>query len=98
VHGTGGILSLPDANAFTGDVVVTRSRGEVETVQYDLRGAHETRGMGVEELALALAEGRPHRANAELALHVLEAAEAIADSAKGQRFIELRAPSVGGRH
>jgi predicted dehydrogenase len=91
-------LTLPDANAFNGDVVVTGLRGEVETVQYDLRGAHETRGMGVEELALALAEGRPHRANAELALHVLEAAEAIVASAKRQRFIELKAPFDRGRH
>jgi predicted dehydrogenase len=89
VHGTGGLLTLPDANAFAGDVVVTGTRGEVETVPYDARGPQETRGIGIEELALALAEERPHRANAELALHVLEAAEAILASAKQRRFIEL---------
>jgi predicted dehydrogenase len=89
VYGTGGVLTLPDANAFTGDVVVTGVRGDVETVQLDVRGTHETRGIGIEELAIALAEGRPHRANADLALHVLEAAEAIAASAERRRFIEL---------
>jgi predicted dehydrogenase len=89
VYGTGGLLTLPDANAFTGDVVLTGLGGQGEVVQYDARGAQETRGIGIEELALALAEGRPHRADAELALHVLEAAEAIADSAKQRRFIEL---------
>jgi len=89
VYGTGGVMTLPDANAFTGDVFVSGLRGEVETVPYDARGAQETRGIGIEELALALAEGRPHRANAELALHTLQAAEAIAASAKQRQFIEL---------
>jgi predicted dehydrogenase len=91
VYGTGGVLTLPDANAFTGDVVVTGLRGDAETVQYDARGAQETRGIGIEELALALADGRPHRANAELALHVLDAAEAIVASAERRQFVELDA-------
>jgi predicted dehydrogenase len=89
VYGTGGLLTLPDANAFTGDVVLTRLGGQSEAVQYDSRGVQETRGIGIEDLALALAEGRPHRANADLALHVLEAAEALAASAERRRFIEL---------
>jgi predicted dehydrogenase len=95
VHGTGGLLALPDANAFAGDVVVTRLDGDVETVPYDSRGAQETRGLGLEELALALAEGRPHRASAGLALHVLEAAEAIVASAERQRFVELDRVAAG---
>jgi predicted dehydrogenase len=94
VYGTRGLLALPDANAFTGDVVVTGLRGEVETVRYDDRGAQETRGIGIEDLARALAEGRPHRANAELALHVLEAAEALAASAERRRFMELETTSA----
>ena len=49
----------------------------------------ETRGIGVEELALALDEGRPHRANAALAVHVLQAAEAAIASAYERRFVEL---------
>jgi predicted dehydrogenase len=89
VYGTGGTLALPDANAFTGEVVLTGPAGEAETVEYEARGAQETRGIGIEELALALAEGRPHRANANLALHVLEAAEAAVVSAETRRFVEL---------
>jgi len=89
VYGTEGLLTLPDANAFTGDVAVTGPGGEVETVAYRSRGEQETRGIGIEELAVALPEGRPHRANAELALHVLEAAEAAIVSAKERRFVEL---------
>ena len=89
VYGTGGLLTLPDANAFTGDVVLRRVDGEDETVPYDARGAEETRGIGLEELGRALAEGRSHRANAELALHVLEVAEAVVASAEERRFVAL---------
>jgi len=89
VYGTGGAVALPDANGFTGEVVLTGPAGEAETLQYEGRGAQETRGIGIEELALALAEGRPHRANAELALHVLEAAEAAVVSSETRRFVDL---------
>ncbi|HST18640.1 MAG TPA: Gfo/Idh/MocA family oxidoreductase [Gaiellaceae bacterium] len=91
VYGTEGVLTLPDANAFAGDVLLAGLGGDVETVSYESRGAQETRGIGIEELALAVAEGRPHRASAELALHVLEAAEAAVESAKDRRFVELSA-------
>jgi predicted dehydrogenase len=89
VYGTGGTLALPDANGFTGEVVLTGPAGEVEKVQYEARAAQETRGIGIEELALALAESRPHRASADLALHVLEAAEAAVASAETRRFVKL---------
>jgi predicted dehydrogenase len=91
VYGTGGVLALPDANAFGGEVRVAGLSGELELVPYDARGAQETRGLGIEELALALAEARPHRASAELALHVLEAAEAIVESAEQRLFVDLAA-------
>src|SRR5581483_5373401 len=80
VYGTEGSLVLPDANAFGGEVLLRRGRDE-ERVTYAGRGAQETRGNGVEDLAAALAEGREHRASGELALHVLEVAEAAASSA-----------------
>jgi predicted dehydrogenase len=88
VHGSEGSLVLPDANAFGGDVTLRRGRTE-ETVLYESRGAQETRGLGIEELAGALRTGRPHRASAELALHVLEAAEAAVRSAEERRAVDL---------
>jgi predicted dehydrogenase len=75
IYGMEGSLVLPDANAFGGDVLLRRGKDE-ERVEYESRGAQETRGIGIEDLAVALEEGREHRANAELALHVLQAAEA----------------------
>jgi predicted dehydrogenase len=86
VYGSEGSLALPDANAFGGDVTVRRGRTD-EAVSYTSLGAQETRGLGLDELAVALDAGRPHRASAELALHVLEAAEAALRSAEEGRAV-----------
>jgi predicted dehydrogenase len=75
VYGTEGSLALPDANGFGGEIVL-RNGGEPEAVEYETYGAKEARGIGLEDLALALEEGRPHQASGELALHVLETAVA----------------------
>lgn len=92
VYGSEGSLALPDANDFGGDVILRRGRSE-EAVQYDSRAARETRGLGLEELADALRAGRPHRASGELALHVLEAAEAAVRSAEERRAVDV--PALG---
>jgi predicted dehydrogenase len=89
VYGSEGVLELPDANHFGGDVVLRRPNEPAETVAYEDRGAQETRGYGIEELAAALNAGRPHRASAALALHVLESAEAALTSAAEQRTVTL---------
>jgi len=75
VYGTEGSLVLPDANGFGGEILL-RNGGEPETVEYETYGTKEARGIGLDDLALALEEGRPHRASGELALHVLETAVA----------------------
>jgi predicted dehydrogenase len=88
VHGTEASLLLPDANAFGGDVQIRRNR-EWEPVEYELRGAMETRGIGLHDMVEALRAGRPHRASGELALHVLEAMHAILQSADESRTVDL---------
>jgi predicted dehydrogenase len=77
VFGTTGSLTLPDANTFGGDVLVTNGRAAPEPVDYEAFGGREVRGLGLQDLAVALSEDRPHRASGELGLLVLEAAEAI---------------------
>jgi predicted dehydrogenase len=89
VHGSEGTLELPDANAFEGDVRVKTARGELETVAYESRGPQETRGLGLHELFESLQAARPHRASAELGLHVLESATAVLDSAREGRTVEI---------
>jgi predicted dehydrogenase len=99
VYGSEGVLELPDANEFGGDVVLRRGNEAGRPVPYEDRGAEETRGYGIEELVCALRAGRPHRASGALALHVLEAAEAAVTSAAELRTITLAAADgrPGGR-
>ena len=93
VYGSEGSLLLPDANAFGGDVVLRHGREEPETVRYASHGAQETRGLGLEELSEALQAGRAHLASGSLALHVLEAAEAIGRAAERRQTVDLAQPS-----
>jgi predicted dehydrogenase len=89
VFGTIGSLTLPDANAFEGDVLLTTGGSAPEPVTYESYGDREARGLGVQDLAEALLEDRPHRASGELALHVLEVAEAIARAGAEHRVVQL---------
>jgi predicted dehydrogenase len=89
VHGSEGILELPDANAFDGDVRVRIGRGDWETVPYVSRGAQDTRGIGLHEMIEALQAGRPHRASGELGLHALEAAFAVLDAAASGQTVKV---------
>ena len=71
VHGTEASLSVPDPNGFDGPVEINRGADwEALPVSAGYRDAG--RGVGLADLAEALAEGRPHRASAELAAHVLD--------------------------
>jgi len=90
VYGMEGSIVLPDANAFGGDVLLREGREKgSRTIPYESLGAQETRGRGIDELVEALRAGRPHQASGELALHVLEAAEAAVTSGEERRFLEL---------
>lgn len=89
IHGTEGTLSLPDANAFGGDVRIRRTRGEWETVAYVADPALETRGIGIHDLVEAVRADRPHRASGALALHVLETVHAVLRSAEEGRTIDI---------
>jgi predicted dehydrogenase len=90
VWGMEGSLLMPDANAFAGEVILRRgSEVPEETVAFERRGGQEARGRGIDELVEALRAGRPHRASGELALHVLEAAEAAVTSGDERRFVDL---------
>ena len=47
------------------------------------------RGVGLADLALAVAEGRPHRAGDELGLHVLDIMESVQEAADTRASVEL---------
>jgi predicted dehydrogenase len=89
VHGEEGVLVLPDPNSFGGPLRLRSGRGEWREVPFAGRGARDVRGIGLQDMAEAVAAGRPHRATGELGLHVVEAARGILRSAAEGRPVEL---------
>lgn len=96
IYGTAGTLSLPNANQFDGDVRLKRHTdldwAVVDPVLgvFGAPGSREQlrRGLGVADLVDAL-DGRPHRANADLAFHTLDVLTAIESAGSGSGAITL---------
>ena len=90
IYGTDGTLIVPDPNHFGGRIQHMRKGGDWAEVPVDMPYADGNyRSIGVADMALAIRENRPHRANGELALHVLEVMEAFGRSSQEGRHIEM---------
>jgi predicted dehydrogenase len=89
IHGTHGVLALPDPNAFDGPVRLRNGRQGWEEVAPAARGGRDARGIGLQDLAEALAQDRPHRASAELACHVVDVARTILEAARKGRAMRV---------
>jgi predicted dehydrogenase len=100
LHGTAGSMRVPDPNWFGGDVAIAEGRKPwVSHATTDHAFGSETwpsgekshtnyRGVGLAEMARAIAEGRPHRANGDIGLHVLAIMDGILASAtEGKRVL-----------
>ncbi len=87
IYGTSGTLSVPDPNLFGGPVRVKVGNGEWEEVP--LRFDEGGRGIGVAEMASAVAEGRPSRIDASLAYHVLDAMQTLHESSDQAQYLRL---------
>lgn len=90
IYGSAGSLSVPDPNTFGGPVRFCRA-GSKEWQEVPLLYGHaeNSRGLGVSDLVSAIAEGRQHRANGEVTLHVLEAMAGIHESARAGKRYEM---------
>ncbi|WP_219412616.1 Gfo/Idh/MocA family protein [Pseudonocardia nigra] len=90
VHGADGSLSVPDPNRFDGDVKLRRRGDDGWTVLEPAAGYRDAaRGVGVLDLADALAAGRPHRASAEVALHVLDVMQTLLEAGHAQASLPV---------
>jgi predicted dehydrogenase len=83
VYGTEGTLLVPDPNSFTGDVSVCHA-GDSTWRKAPVLGGYSgaARGIGVADMAGAIATGTAHRASAELAYHVLDIMESLLAAAE----------------
>jgi predicted dehydrogenase len=89
IHGREGVIRLPDPNAFEGVLRVRRNRSDWEEVAYASRGAREARGIGVQDLCEAVAEGRAPRASGSLGAHVVDVARSALAAAAEHRTVEV---------
>lgn len=88
ITGTEATLRVPDPNTFTGPVRLFPAGGS-EWIDVPVAGTTTTRGIGVVEMARAIRAGRPHRASAELAMHVYDAMASIDESGAVGAFRNL---------
>jgi predicted dehydrogenase len=90
IYGSEGSLSIPDPNGFGGSVRLWRhDTRESREMPLASEFVENWRGLGVADMALALRDGRPHRANGDLAYHVLDIMYAIHDASHEGRHAEL---------
>lgn len=95
IYGSEGTLALPDPNTFGGPVLLKR-RGEEEwrEIPLDFGYTENSRGIGVADMAAAIAGEREHRANGSVAYHVLDIMHAIIDASESGRHIGMNSTMV----
>lgn len=87
IYGTEGSLSVPDPNNFGGTVRVRRMGAkEWSAVPLSHGFSENSRGIGVADMAAAIAAGRPHRANGDLAYHVLDVMQGFLDASRDSAY------------
>ncbi|MCC3373932.1 Gfo/Idh/MocA family protein [Cohnella sp. REN36] len=89
VYGSLGTLQVPDPNGFGGPISIWRHGAKAWTEIPLTHGyAENARGVGAADMAKAIQTGRRHRANGELAYHVLEAMHGFHDaSEQGKHYV-----------
>jgi predicted dehydrogenase len=97
IHGSEGTLLMPDPNQFDGTVSYVKPLGvlrdgethEQEWIDIERQGAVVGRGLGVLDMARAIAADRPHIATGELGYHVLDVLLSAQDSARTGEYLEI---------
>jgi predicted dehydrogenase len=91
IHGTEGSLQVPDPNSFDGPVKLFRA-GDADWQDVPLTHSYRdgSRGLGVADMALSIQHKRPaHRANGDLAYHVLDIMHALHESSDQGAAVRL---------
>jgi len=84
-------LDISNADKFQAFNLIVREHKSREWREMPLAGkfGEDRRGLGVVDLAQAVGDGRPHRANGSLAYHVLNFIHAVHDASREGRHVEL---------
>ncbi len=91
IYGTEGSIGVPDPNSFGGPVKIFKpALKEWKEVPLSHGYAENSRGLGIADMANAIMRKTEHRANGELAYHILEVMHSFDESSKSGKHIELK--------
>ncbi len=91
LYGRKGSMIVADPNQFAGAIRVSAGKGDwADLPQSHSYGNGNYRILGLADMAQAILSNRPHRANAGLALHVLEVMEGIMTSASTGHRVSMQ--------
>ncbi len=90
IYGSEGSLSVPDPNGFGGPVLIRRLGAEDWSSVPLTHSDAVRRGIGLADMVTGIRHNRPHRANAELAFHVLDVLLSFEEASKKGRHIQIR--------
>ena len=89
IHGSTGSINCPDPNGFGGKVRLIGEDRQWEEQELTHPNLENSRSIGLADMCVGIRTGRNHRANGELANHVLEIMSAFGRSSETGRHIEL---------
>lgn len=102
LYGETGTVFVPDPNFFGGDVRITEAAKPVKKLpkwRHPFGVPNEMHGQGMmanyrtaglADMALAIAEGRPHRCSMELALHAVDVMTGLLRSGETGKFVAMQ--------
>ena len=90
VYGSEGSLRCIDPNNFPGQIYLRKADSSQLVELECVHGYNQdSRGAGVADMAVAMKNGRPHRASGEMACHVVDVINAIHESAESGKRLDM---------
>jgi predicted dehydrogenase len=90
VYGSEGSLRCIDPNRFGGDLYLRKpDSAELVPIESQFGYNDNSRGLGIADMAVAIRNGRPHRASGEMAYHVIDIIHGLHEASAQDRHIYL---------
>ena len=90
VYGSEGSLRCIDPNRFGGELYLRKPDSPDLVPAESQFGYNEnSRGLGIADMAVAIRNGRPHRASGEMAYHVIDIIHGFHEASAQDRHIHL---------
>ncbi|MFN2228274.1 MAG: Gfo/Idh/MocA family oxidoreductase, partial [Anaerolineae bacterium] len=90
IYGSEASLRCIDPNNFGGTLYLRRADSpDLIPVESEYGYNENSRGVGVADMAAAMRSGRAHRANGDVAYHVIDIVNAFHDASRENRHVEL---------